>query len=270
MRPEPDRVRLAAEALARARADAWARGDRPQVGNNLPGRMVSKDSSSERTGATDGSQLPPSWSARPHREDPQPLNTAVDGLLSARGWQQRAAVGAVFGKWAEIVGPQLAAHTAPGSFDEGELTVSADSDAWAAQVRLLTPRMLSRLSEELVTGTVTRITVRGPAHHRAKRGPRDSGAPPGKHLSLIATKYLRDHWRSDTGALSSAVGGLLGPLQPQREAGGAVELRRVVRRPSRAPTELTETPQAPGAPAKRLEPPPRRGVKATSKGRNHR
>ena len=32
MRPEPDRARLAAEALARARADAWARGDRPKLG----------------------------------------------------------------------------------------------------------------------------------------------------------------------------------------------------------------------------------------------
>lgn len=170
MRPDPDRVRLATEALARARADAWARGDRPQTGNNQPVRGVSKEGSSERSGVTAESQLPPSWSARPHREDPQPLNAAVDGLLSARGWQQRAAVGGVFGNWPEIVGPQLAAHTQPESFDDGELTVSADSDAWATQVRLLAPQLLKRLAEELGAGTVRHLTVRGPSRPRGKRG----------------------------------------------------------------------------------------------------
>ncbi len=172
MRPDPDRVRLATEALARARADAWARGDRPQAGNNLSERGVSKEDSSERTGATVESQLPTSWSARPHREDPQPLNAAVDGLLSARGWEQRAAVGGIFGKWPEIVGPQLAAHTNPESFDEGELAISADSDGWATQLRLLTPQLLKRLAEELGAGTVRRLTVRGPSAHRGKRGAR--------------------------------------------------------------------------------------------------
>lgn len=111
-----------------------------------------------------------SWSERPHREDPQPLNTAVDGLMSARGWQERAAVGGVFGKWPEIVGPQLAVHTRPDSFDEGELTVEADSPAWATQVRLLTPQLLRRLAEELGADTVTKVRVRGPSGFRARRG----------------------------------------------------------------------------------------------------
>lgn len=170
MRPDPDRVRLATEALARARADAWARGDRPQGGNNQPGRGVSKEDSSERTGVTGDGPLPASWSARPHRDDPQPLNTAVDGLLSARGWEQRAAVGGIFGKWPEIVGPQLAAHTSPESFDDGELSISADSDAWAAQVRLLAPKLLERLAQDLGEHTVTKVRVRGPSAHRGKRG----------------------------------------------------------------------------------------------------
>jgi predicted nucleic acid-binding Zn ribbon protein len=170
MRPEPDRVRLATEALARARADAWARGARPQVGNNLPGSGVSKQDSPERTGPTADSPLPASWSAREHREDPQPLTTAVDALLSARGWEQRAAIGAVFGKWQEIVGPQLAAHTKPDSFDDGELVVEADSPAWATQVRLLTPQLLKRLAEELGAHTVDSVRVRTPSGPRGKRG----------------------------------------------------------------------------------------------------
>jgi predicted nucleic acid-binding Zn ribbon protein len=119
--------------------------------------------------------LSPSWSARPRREDPQSLNAALGGLLSARGWRQRAAVGAVFGGWAEIVGPQLAAHTRPESFDDGELVVLADSAAWATQVRLLAPQLLRRLAEELGAGTVRKVRVRGPSGPARRGGLRVRG-----------------------------------------------------------------------------------------------
>jgi predicted nucleic acid-binding Zn ribbon protein len=163
VRPDPDRVRLAAEALARARADAWARGERPLA---AAGTRQSSDLYSERTQPTVENPFSPSWSARPRREDPQPLSAALGSLLSARGWRQQAAIGAVFDGWPEVVGPQLAAHTRPESFDDGQLVVIADSDAWAAQVRLLAPQVLRRLAEELGTGTVRRIRVHGPAAAR--------------------------------------------------------------------------------------------------------
>jgi predicted nucleic acid-binding Zn ribbon protein len=195
MRPDPDRVRLAAEALARARADAWARGDRPLAAGRPPG---SSSDSSERTRPTVDGSLPPSWSARPRREDPQPFNAALGGLLSARGWRQRAAVGGVFGSWAEIVGPQLAAHTRPESFDDGELVVLADSDAWAAQVRLLAPQLLRRLGEELGAGTVRKVRVRGGSgrQHVRLRAPRESvttakieGGHADKHCPVVAATW---------------------------------------------------------------------------------
>jgi predicted nucleic acid-binding Zn ribbon protein len=158
MRPDPERARLAAEALARARADAWARGERPGTH-----RQGSQTQDPERGGLALPGTTSPSWSARPRRDDPQPLTAAVGGLLSARGWREKAAVGAVFGHWADIVGPQLALHTKPESFDGGELTVSADSPAWATQVRLMAPQLLKRLAEELGHGTVRHIRVNGPA-----------------------------------------------------------------------------------------------------------
>jgi predicted nucleic acid-binding Zn ribbon protein len=164
MRPDPERARLAAEALARARADAWARGERP--GPAAAPRQQSQNPAIERSGATPPGTQSPSWSARPRRGDPQPLNAAVGGLLSARGWRQRVAVGAVFGDWPAIVGPQLALHTRPDAFENGELTVTADSDAWAAQVRLMSPQLIKRLAEELGHGTITRIRVRGPSAPR--------------------------------------------------------------------------------------------------------
>jgi predicted nucleic acid-binding Zn ribbon protein len=167
MPPDPERVRLATEALARARADAWSRGDRPQ-----PGAGWRRPSSGhpERSPATPETPASPGWEGRPRREDPEPLTTAVGGLLSARGWRDRAAVGKAFGNWPAVVGPQLAAHTRPESCGDGELTVVADSDAWATQLRLLAPKLLSRLAEELGAGVVRHIRVRGPS--RRKRPPR--------------------------------------------------------------------------------------------------
>jgi predicted nucleic acid-binding Zn ribbon protein len=161
MRPDPERARLAAEALARARADAWARGERPGAG---PRQQV-RDGYAERgLGSPESeSASAASWSPRPRRDDPQPLTAAVGGLLSARGWREKAAVGAVFGHWPDIVGPQLAQHSKPESFDSGELTVSADSPAWATQLRLMAPQLLKRLAEELGHNIVRRIRVNGPS-----------------------------------------------------------------------------------------------------------
>jgi predicted nucleic acid-binding Zn ribbon protein len=159
MRPDPERARLAAEALARARADAWARGERPGAG---PRQQV-QQGDAERAVVSPGSASAASWSPRPRRDDPQPFTAALGGLLSVRGWREKAAVGAVFGHWPDIVGPELALHTKPEAFDSGELTVSADSPAWATQLRLMAPQLLKRLAEELGHGTVRRIRVNGPA-----------------------------------------------------------------------------------------------------------
>jgi predicted nucleic acid-binding Zn ribbon protein len=90
--------------------------------------------------------------------------------MANRGWEQRAAVGGVFGNWAGIVGPELAGHTKPEKFDDGELTILADSPAWATQVRALAPQLVRRLNEELGHGTVRRVKVQGPSG-----GPRRAG-----------------------------------------------------------------------------------------------
>jgi predicted nucleic acid-binding Zn ribbon protein len=156
-RTSPDRARLAAEALAEAKADARARGDlpadRPGTGPQAPAR---------------GTDVSAPARGRPRRDDPQRLAGAIDGLLDTRGWQPQAAMGSVFGRWAEIVGQDLAAHTRPDSFADGELAVIADSTAWATQVRLLASVLVARLNAELGQGTVRRVKVRGPAPPRQR------------------------------------------------------------------------------------------------------
>jgi len=168
------------EALAAAKADARARGSRPA---DLP-RQASQLDDPERAGVSAAAQADPPGPAepvrgRPRREDPQPLASAIGGLLDTRGWQQRAAMGSVFGRWAEIVGTDLAAHTRPDSFADGELAVTADSTAWATQVRLLASVLVKRLNAELGDGSVRRVKVRGPAPPRQRGGWRvpDSKGP---------------------------------------------------------------------------------------------
>jgi predicted nucleic acid-binding Zn ribbon protein len=164
-----DRVRLAAEALAEAKADARARGDVPAGHHRSAAAAGSSQSNAGRPGADQPRR-------RPRRDDPQPLTGAIDALIEGRGWQQQAAMGSVFGRWAEIVGRDLAAHTRPDSFADGELAVAADSTAWATQVRLLAPMLVRRLNDELGDGSVRRVRVRGPAAPRRRGGWRVPGS----------------------------------------------------------------------------------------------
>jgi len=111
------------------------------------------------------------------------LGAAIDGLIAETGWELAVATGSVFGRWAQIVGPDLAAHTAPDGLADGELTVIADSTAWATQLRLLAAELVRKLNAELGDGAVRRVKVRGPGSQarrpgewrvRGCRGPRDT------------------------------------------------------------------------------------------------
>jgi predicted nucleic acid-binding Zn ribbon protein len=169
------RARLAADALAEAKADARAKGYRPGSGARGGAQRRERDAPAPQ----DQAPVPPGQAvasrrarrpARARREDPQPLSAALDGLLADQGWQTEAAVGSVFGRWDQLVGPDVAAHTRPEQFSNGELVVIADSAAWATQMRLLASAVLRRLNTELGHGTVTRVVVRGPAPPR-RMGP---------------------------------------------------------------------------------------------------
>jgi len=181
------RARLAADALAEAKADARAKGQYPATrgrarpaGPAAPGGSRADPGAPAAPGepAVPGQPAPaavpgprrPRRGGRARREDPQPLSTALDGLLTDQGWQTAVAVGSVFGRWDQLVGPDVAAHTRPERLTDGELVVVADSSAWATQVRLLASAVLRRLNEELGHGTVTRVVVRGPAPPR-RMGP---------------------------------------------------------------------------------------------------
>jgi len=160
-----DAAEAAAAALARARAAAKAKGLRPGL---RPRRRVKDVPVGERSGTG---------------RDPKLLGDQLDQFVTERGWVGDVAVGAVIGRWSQIVGPEIAQHCAPLNFVDGVLTVRADSTAWATQLRLLSSSLLTRLAEEVGEDTVGEIRVVGPGapswsrgSRRAQdgRGPRDT------------------------------------------------------------------------------------------------
>jgi predicted nucleic acid-binding Zn ribbon protein len=153
----PDAVR---SALNRARAAARERGA-------VPGAAPA-GSRRRRRPRDDGSRS----GAGPDARDPQLVGTALSRLVAERGWQEAVAVGGVIGRWDAVVGAEIATHCRPETFEDGVLTVRADSTAWATQVRLLTAGLLRRLAEEVGEGTVTKVVVRGPSGPSWRRGPR--------------------------------------------------------------------------------------------------
>ena len=114
--------------------------------------------------------------------DPQLIGQGLERLLDDNGWRQRTAVAALMDQWRRIVGDDVASHVEPISFLDGELTLQADSTAWATQVRLLLPTLHQAIDREVGTGTVSKISVLAPkapswvaGPRRVKgRGPRDT------------------------------------------------------------------------------------------------
>ncbi|MDA4088394.1 hypothetical protein MHAS_04221 [Mycolicibacterium hassiacum DSM 44199] len=123
------------------------------------------------------------WSGPgPDSRDPQLLGTVAAELARTRGWAERVSQGAVFGRWAEVVGDQIAAHARPTALHDGVLTISAESTAWATQLRMVQRQLLAKIAAAVGDDVVTSLKIVGPVapswkkgrYHIAGRGPRDT------------------------------------------------------------------------------------------------
>ena len=114
--------------------------------------------------------------------DPELLGSALDKLVTESGWEKETAMAKVLNSWAEIVGAEIADHCVPAGFDAGTLRLTAESTAWATQLRLLQSHILAKIAFEIGDGIVLKISIYGPqgpswkkgAWHVAGRGPRDT------------------------------------------------------------------------------------------------
>jgi predicted nucleic acid-binding Zn ribbon protein len=115
--------------------------------------------------------------------DPQRIGDLLGGYVEERGWQRPLAHARVFAEWPALVGQDVADHCTPQSLVDGELRITAESTAWATQLRLLGGTVLARLVAELGADVVRKLNFTGPTapswKHgnrsvRGSRGPRDT------------------------------------------------------------------------------------------------
>ncbi|BCZ21655.1 UPF0232 protein [Mycobacterium senriense] len=124
-----------------------------------------------------------SWSGPgPDVRDPQPLGNLARDLAKKRGWSAQVAEGTVLGNWATVVGHQIADHATPTALNDGVLSVTAESTAWATQLRMIQSQLLAKIAAAVGNGVVTSLKITGPTapswrkgpRHIAGRGPRDT------------------------------------------------------------------------------------------------
>jgi predicted nucleic acid-binding Zn ribbon protein len=88
------------------------------------------------------------------------ISAPLDRVLDALGAPPADALGSVFERWDELVGPPLADHGRPAALDDGVLVVRVAEPAWATEWRYRQGEVLRRLDERLGAGVVARIDVR--------------------------------------------------------------------------------------------------------------
>lgn len=168
--PELRGIDLARRALEEARAAAKASGKSVGQGRRSGVRSL-------RTRRRRG------WSGPgPDDRDPQPFGALTSALARQRGWSPKVAEGTVLGSWAQVVGEDIAAHAEPTSLREGVLNVSAESTAWATQLRMMQAQILAKIATAVGDGVVKSVRITGPTapswrkgeRHIRGRGPRDT------------------------------------------------------------------------------------------------
>jgi predicted nucleic acid-binding Zn ribbon protein len=141
-----------------------------RISRSTPGRVrrrrVRRDD--EGTGAHRGGYS----GAGPDDTDPARIGEVAARFVSDRGWERPLSQARLFTGWADIVGAEVAAHCEPSGLREGELRISAESTAWATQLRLLAGTLLARIVAELGPEVVTRVVITGPVGPSWKHGPR--------------------------------------------------------------------------------------------------
>jgi len=153
-------IDVARSALNRLKNRTREQGHQPAYGKAQPSRKP----------RTEGST---NWSGpRADERDPEVIGNSIQQLLGDQDWQQHISVASLTARWAEIVGTEVARHAKPISFERHGLVLQASSTAWVTQLRIMTPKLLSRIADEIGPGVVAEVKIVGPNNLSFKRGPK--------------------------------------------------------------------------------------------------
>ena len=71
---------------------------------------------------------------------------------------------------AAVVGEQIAEHATPTALRDGVLSVSAESTAWATQLRMVQAQLLAKIAAAVGDGVVTSLKITGPVAPSWRKG----------------------------------------------------------------------------------------------------
>lgn len=91
--------------------------------------------------------------------DPSRLSDLLGPAAKAFGVEDPRAVSALWRRWAEVVGQDIAAHAEPTSLRDGVLKVRADSPVWATEIGYLAEEIRTAIERELGPGSVRSVSV---------------------------------------------------------------------------------------------------------------
>ncbi|WP_331729626.1 DciA family protein [Streptomyces platensis] len=139
---EPSGVDLARVALHAARKAAKKRG-----GETTP-----------------SAHRKPAAARRGEGRDPQGFGAVLQRLMAERAWDLPVVGGSILDRWPDIaaaIAPQMPHHVTAAAFhaETGQLDLRPDSPAYATQLRLITPRIITAANEAAGTTTVRRVRV---------------------------------------------------------------------------------------------------------------
>ena len=109
--------------------------------------------------------------------DPRGVADVLADLTREAGWDSQLAQEDVVRAWADVAGADTAAHTHPVAFQDGILTIQADSTAWAKQLQLMRSQILTEIVRRFPQAGVAGLRFIGPDVPSWKWGPR---AVPGR------------------------------------------------------------------------------------------
>lgn len=153
---------LVRRALEEARAAARGQGKQIGQGRRSPQARRAAQPNARRR-----------WSGpAPDSRDPQPLGGAARDVAANRGWSSHVAEGTVFAQWSEVVGADIAEHAQPTGLRDGVLSITAESTAWATQLRIVAAQVLAKIATAVGDGVVTSLRITGPSAPSWRKGPR--------------------------------------------------------------------------------------------------
>lgn len=105
-------------------------------------------------------------------DEPAPLQDALARFLRHAQLPSVDTTVSIFGRWDELVGPEVAAHARPVVLERDRLVVEVDESVWASELRWRERVVLDHLRAELGASAPAKLEIRVQRGGDPQRAPR--------------------------------------------------------------------------------------------------